>query len=279
MKRNNQYHSPRGIALYNAEGKLVLTPQYIKEVCDYLNVNESTLWRAIKGRDKIADHPFIMYDKATEKPPKTIEIDKRPTRFKDPQDGRLKRMYLFYDVNGTLTHEKPMFLNEAMEYLGVHKDTILDGIIKNHLCNKHIVRMARSKTIFPKKLAPLAKEFNLFQYDKEGNLINWFTTMSVASRRLGIPYDTIRNCTVKGVSTHEKYFFTNRIPMSNYKITKVKFAPKYTPFIIHVSHDGKKETMSVSKACQYIGTSYVTLKKKLTESSRFIYKGFLIEKA
>lgn len=278
MTRKNQWNKPLAIALYDPSGQLVLTPTYIKDICVYLDISEPVLWRAIQGNWRIAQHTFIRYDKTKEKPPKTIEVEKILPKFKDKLDGRLKRMYLFYDVDGTIAHNKAFFMHEAMELLNVSKDTILDGIVKNHLCSKHIVRVARSRTTFPKRLSPLGKEFNVFQYDKSGDLIAWYTTMSEASRRLDIPYDTIRNCTIKRVSTDDKYFFTNHIPMTSYKTTKVRFKAKHIRPQLSISHDGKKETMSLTKACKYIGTSYDILKRKLNESSRFIYKGFLIEK-
>ena len=267
------------VAVYNNEGELAFTTHSHKDIKDKLNVSYTTISRGIKKGWRIAEHTARLIEDG-EEIPQRIEVDKKFPKFRSP-DGRHKRMYLLYHVDGTIAIEKPMFMDEATEYLGVTKHTIMDGINKNHLCNAHIIRVARSKTRFPKKLTPFAKEFKVFQYNKAGELVGYFTTISVTSRKLKIPYDTIRNSIVKGVSTDENYFFTDHIPLSGYKKIAVNF--KSTPKIkkVRVSQGIQLNNvlMTLNKACETIGTTYITLKKKMENEKRIIYKGFLIEQA
>lgn len=263
--------------VYDLSGDLVFVGRTQLEVGNYLEVNDATVFRTLRaGRRNVANHIVIKYD--TEKElKKTIKVEKTYPKFRDPKDTRFKRMYLAYDLNAELDFERPLFMNEMCEKLGVHKDTVLDAVVKNHLANKHIIRVARSQTRFPKKLSPHCKEFKVFKYNRKGELVAWYTTMSVASRLTGIKYDIIRNCIVKHVSTHEKYYFTDHIPLVGYKKITVKFKARKKPVVVYVSQAGKREKMSLSKACTYIGTTYTTLKQKISQEPRLLYKGYLIE--
>jgi len=263
--------------VYDLSGDLVFVGRTQLEVGNHLEVNDSTVFRTLRdGRRNIANHIVIKYD--TEKElKKSIEVGKVFPKFREPNGKRFKRMYLAYDLNGALDFDGPMFMDEITVKLGVHKDTVLDAIVKNHLANKHIIRIARSQTTFPKQLSPHSKEFKYYKYNRKGELVAWYTTMSVASRLTGIPYDTIRNCVVKHVSTHEEFYFTDHIPLVGFRKISVRFKTKKIPPTVYVSHDGSREKMSLNKACTYIGTTYATLKNKINEEPRLIYKGYLIE--
>ena len=262
--------------VYDLSGDLVFVGRTQLEVGNHLEVNDATVFRTLKaGRRNVANHIVIKYD--TEKAvKKSIEVEKTFTKFRDPEDTRFKRMYLAYDLNAELDFGKPMFMNEITKKLGVHKDTVLDGVNKNHLANKHIIRVARSQTVFPKKLSPHSKEFKVYKYNRQGELVAWYTTMSVASRLTGIKYDVIRNCVIKHVSTHEEFYFTDNIPLVGFKKITVRFKVKKEPPTVYVSHDGSREKMTLNKACIYIGTTYVTLKRKINAEPRLLYKGYLI---
>ncbi len=263
--------------VYDLSGDLVFVGRTQLEVGNHLEVNDATVFRTLReGRRNVANHIVIKYE--TEKAlKKSIEVEKTFPKFRDPKDTRFKRMYLAYDLNAELDFERPMFMSEMSEKLGVHKDTILDAVVKNHLANKHIIRVARSQTKFPKKLSPHCKEFKVFKYNRNGELVAWYTTMSVASRTTGIKYDVIRNCVVKQVSNHTEFYFTDHIPLVGYKKITVRFQVKKAPPTVYVSHDGTREKMSLNKACTYIGTTYATLKNKISQDPRIIYKGYLIE--
>lgn len=270
MRYNQAYYS-----VYDLAGDLQFVGKWQSEVAEYLQVNEHTVWQTLKdSRKMIANHLVIKYEQEKDVK-KHIKLDKMPPKFKD-KDQRYKRKYLAYDRQGNLVTE-PLFLSEMIETLGVHKDTILDGIIKNHLAGGHIVRLMTTKRFIPKRLSPHAKEFKLYQYDRKGDLVNWFTNMSTASRVTGIDYTVITNCITKHVSTDNNYYFTDHIPLLGYKNITVKFKPKKYPPRVYVSHDGKKEEMSLNKACSYIGTSYATLKRKVNFENHLIFKGYLIE--
>lgn len=261
--------------VYDSAGDIEFVGKWQSEVANYLEVNEITVWRTMKeGRNMIANHVVIKYDLEKDVV-KHIEIDKTPPKFRD-EDRRFKRKYIAYDRQGNLATD-PIFLSEMTEHLGVHKDTVLDAIHKNHLANGHIIRLLKTNNFVPRRLSPHAKEFNLYQYDRKGDLVSWFTNMSTASRITGIKYDTIRNSVVKHISTDEKYYFTDHIPLANFRNITVNFKPKYKPIRVSVSHDGSKEEMSFSKASAYIGTSYKTLKNKLENDNRIIFKGYLVE--
>ena len=269
---------PRLYAIYDEEGQLLFTTKTQKDIRDKFGVSYSTISRAIQQGWKIRGHAILAFE-PNGKAPESIEVEKYIPRFLD-EGGRPKRMYLVYHLDGRIAVEKPMFMNEVTEYLNVTKHTILDGIIKKHLCNKHIVKLAKSRDKFPKRLSPLTPEFKVYQYNREGDLVGWYTTMSVTERLTGIPYDTIRNCVVKGFSTHPEYFFTDHLPMSGYKKRRVKFKEKRVPIKVLVSKGVELNNvpMSLSKACTFIGTSYSTLKKKIEESPRIIFKGCVIER-
>jgi hypothetical protein len=270
MRYNQAYYS-----VYDLAGDLEFVGNWQGQIAEHLQVNERTVWRTLKdGRKLIANHVVIKYD-AEKDIQKHIELEKIPPKFKDT-DKRYKRKYLAYDRQGNLVFG-PIFLSEMIKELGVHKDTILDGIVKNHLASGHIIRLLNSKKFIPKRLSPHAKEFNLYQYDRKGDLVNWFTNMSTASRITGINYTVITNCIIKHVSTDAQYYFTDHIPLLGYKNITVKFKLKTKPLRVYVSHDGKREEMSLNQACSYIGTSYATLKRKVKAESHVLFKGYLIE--
>ena len=267
-------------SIYDSEGKLSFTTPSHKGIKDKLSVSYSSISIALQRGWKIKQHTVVV-SKVNKKPPETIELEKSYPKFLDITDDKLKRMYLVYHLDGTIALEKPMYMKEITAYLNITKHTIMDGINKNHLCNGHIVKVARSRTKFPKKLSPVAKEFKVFKYNKEGDLVAWYTTISVASRLTKIDYDVIRNCIVKAVSTHKQYYFTNHIPLSGYKKIKVSFKTVNKPYKVLVSQGIQHNNvlMSLTQASKHIGTTYITLKKKIDKSPRIMFKGFVIEKA
>ena len=97
------------VAIYNAEGELILESNSHKDIKDLLDVSYSTISSSIKEGYKIAGGHTLLSFQAKDKIPLTIEVEKTYPKFRNPKNSRMSRMYLAYSLEGILTHDKPLF--------------------------------------------------------------------------------------------------------------------------------------------------------------------------
>ncbi len=268
-------------AVYNPKGELILTADFMREVGEVLNCSESIVGKGVKFGYFVRAHTVKRFEDQS-LIPEQIDVKPPSHKLRIAKDGRSKRSYLIYKRDGRILEKRLFVLSEAMEKLGVAKDTVLDAVKKIHLANKHIVVLYKgdaSKTPVYPKLSPLHDHFQVFQYNRKGELIEWYTNISYAMEVTGVKYSIIRNCILKNESTHPDFFFTNTIPKTNFKTRRVKFIkPAVARINLKVEKMGMSKIMSMKAAAKFIDVSYDKLRKRVhSEKSSFIIKNHIVE--
>ena len=265
--------------IYNNKGEFVISYPFIRQVADHFNVAEGTVSKALKNNSLVVNHKVIRRKKHLSLP-KSIEPFK--TRERVMVDGSFTTAYKLYDLSGKIIAPKLFTMPELTKLTGRDSTTIHEAVKKSYPVGaKYLISRYKNKTskVSFFDLSPLSPFFKVYVFDKKGMLIHWYVKPSVASVDLGITDTVIYQCIRTGISTHPDYFFTNHLPLSNYKQgIKTKFKTPKKVQMIKAYENGQTLSGSLSKVCKLLKLPYARARKRLAEENgRSIVKGVLLE--